>query len=81
MFNGFSAIERLIKMASAHMPKFEKLIDDAREEYYALRNAARQDTRPDWDYVPDVIDIALKDMFDKNGGADNLPARRERPKE
>ena len=36
MFNGFSAIEMLIKIASAKLPAFSKLADDAQKEITAL---------------------------------------------
>ena len=39
MFNGFSAIELLIKIVSAKLPAFEKLADDAQKEFCAMKAA------------------------------------------
>jgi len=45
MFNGFSAIELLIKIVSAKLPAFEKLADDAQKEFCAMK-AAQQSVHP-----------------------------------
>ena len=47
MFNGFSAIEQLLKMADRYMPQFHKMINDAHDEFDAMRKAAQHGVQAD----------------------------------
>jgi hypothetical protein len=46
MFNGFSAIEYLLKIADYYMPQYKQLVDDAATEWRTVRQPSRPNLRP-----------------------------------